>query len=97
MLIKTKKPDNMPLIETEAFRGMWDEYQRHGYIESPSPTQYRNYMANGWICSVEEFDGKWKPMAYKKLNGKDIYIDKMPEFDTRDEAGRALHRMIGSG
>ena len=95
--IKNKEDDTMPLVQTEAFRGLWDEYERHGFVESETSTQYRNYMHNGWMCSVEEFDGKWKPLAYKKIKDKDVYMDKLPYFPSRDKAFKALHKIIGNG
>lgn len=98
MLIKFKNNDKyMPLTETEAFRGMFDDLERSGVVESPTPTGYRSYMANGFICRVEEFNGKWTPLAYKKIGNRELQIDNLPEFDTRDEAFKALHKIIGTG
>ena len=87
----------MPLVETEAFRGMWDEFERNGVVESPEPIGSSGYMHNGWMCSVMEFDSKWTPLAYKKAGRNELTIDNLPEFNTRDEAFKALHKVIGNG
>ena len=98
MLIKFKNNDKyVPLVETEAFRGMYDDLERNGVVSSPEPVGSSNYKHNGWMCSVMEFDSKWTPMAYKKIGAQELQIDTLPEFNTRDEAFKALHKIIGNG
>ena len=98
MLIKIKdKEDNMPLVKTEAFRGMWDEYERMGFVESPEPIGSSNHMHNGWMCSFLEFGGKWTPLAYKRIGEKEFNINNLGQFSTREQAGKALYGKLGSG
>jgi hypothetical protein len=100
MLIKKKREPHKDL-KTELVARLLDRAESEGVISSPSSELWTApKMVNGFLCRVEKFNEGWQGLAYKKVpdkkNGgfKEVQIDKLPMFSTRERAERALYKVV---
>ena len=96
-LIKFKRtPHKNP--ETEMVARLLDRVESEGTVSSPGAEIWtKPKMVNGFMCSVEKFEDGWQGLAYKKVNGKEIQIDKLPQCPTREAAERMLYAVVNAG
>lgn len=93
MLIKFKRSEYKN-PETELVARLIDRKESEGTVSSAVPEPVLTHMENGWICSFMEEDGKFKGLAYKEVNGKEFYMDKLPWCPTRKEAAKMLYNIV---
>ncbi len=94
MLIKKKRSEHKN-AETELVARLLDRVESEDTVSSPTSEIWsRPVMVNGFICRVEKFEEGWQGLAYKKVLGREIQIDRLPMCETREGAERMLYKVV---